>query len=190
MESKSIKSPKRSPFLVDLVAENERIDEEFQVRKKLQIRKQKILAKAREEDKNNIILRALQEGNEIEVLRREKRSILEEEKRLKAMIEIEKLNAQRKDDRIRAERAERKRKRNKATKRQTKNKCMIDEHARVEQDILRVKHKIEIRPNNSFSTIFYTQKYRNSKSTVYRTALVPNSTFSLVRCQISFFWSS
>jgi hypothetical protein len=139
----SIKSPKRSPFLVDLVAENERIDEEFQVRKKVQIRKQRILTKKREEDKNNIILRALQEANEIELLRREKRHILEEEKRLKAMIEIEKLNAQRKDDRIRAERAERKRKRVKTTERQARNKSMIEEHVKIEQDILRVKHNLK-----------------------------------------------
>jgi hypothetical protein len=139
----SIKSPKRSPFLVDLVAENERIDEEFQVRKKVQIRKQRILTKKREEDKNNIILRALQEANEIELLRREKRHILEEEKRLKAMIEIEKLNAQRKDDRIRAERAERKRKRVKTTERQARNKSIIEEHVKIEQDILRVKHNLK-----------------------------------------------
>ncbi len=147
---KPIKSPKKSPFLVDLVAENERIDEEFQVRKRLQVRKQRILTRKREEDKNNIILRALQEANEIEALRREKRDILEEEKRLKAMIEIEKLNAQRKDDRIRAERAERKRKRVKATERQARNKTMIDKHIQIEQDILKVKHKIEGTIDNAF----------------------------------------
>lgn len=135
-------SPKRSPFLVDLVAENERIDEEIQVRKKLQIRKQNILAKKRNDDKNKIILRALEESNELETLRREKRKILEEEKRLKAMIEIEKLNAQRKDDRIRAERAERKRKREKTTMRQAKNKIAIDDQAGLQQDILRVKYHV------------------------------------------------
>ena len=134
--------PQRSPFLVDLVAENERIDEQTQVRKKLQIRKLHVLARKRDEEKNRIILSALQEANEVEALRREKRKILEEEKRLKAMIEIEKLNAQRKDDRIRAERAERKRKRKKATLRQTENKIRIDEQLEIEQEILRVKHNI------------------------------------------------
>ena len=109
----------------------------------MQIRKQRILTKKREEDKNNIILRALQEANEIEILRREKRHILEEEKRLKAMIEIEKLNAQRKDDRLRAERAERKRKRVKTTERQARNKSMIEEHVKIEQDILRIKHNLK-----------------------------------------------
>jgi len=140
--SSPIKVPQRSPFLVNLVAENERIDEQIQVRKKLQTRKLHVLARKRDEEKNRIILSALQEANEVEALRREKRKILEEEKRLKAMIEIEKLNAQRKDDRIRAERAERKRKRKKATMRQTENKIRIDEQLEIEQEILRVKHSI------------------------------------------------
>ena len=78
-------SPNKSPFLVDLVAENERIDEQTQVRKKLQIRKLRVLARKRDEEKNRIILSALQEANEVDALRREKRKILEEEKRLKAM---------------------------------------------------------------------------------------------------------
>ena len=122
--------------------ENERIDEQTQVRKKLQIRKLRVLARKRDEEKNRIILSALQEANEVDALRREKRKILEEEKRLKAMIEIEKLNAQRKDDRIRAERAERKRKRNKATLRQTENKIRIEDQLKIEQEILRVKHNM------------------------------------------------
>ncbi len=135
-------SPNKSPFLVDLVAENERIDEQTQVRKKLQIRKLRVLARKRDEEKNRIILSALQEANEVDALRREKRKILEEEKRLKAMIEIEKLNAQRKDDRIRAESTERKRKRNKATLRQTENKIRIEDQLKIEQEILRVKHNM------------------------------------------------
>mmetsp|Transcript_1990 Transcript_1990/g.2350 ORF Transcript_1990/g.2350 Transcript_1990/m.2350 type:complete len:155 (+) Transcript_1990:32-496(+) len=144
------KVPKRSPFLVDLVAENERIDEEFEVRKKRQSRKEKLLTKRRDEMKNDIILRALQEANKLEALRREKRKILEEEKRLKAMIEIEKLNAQRKDDRVKAERAERKRKRKKMTSRQALNKSILDDRAKMEEKILRLKHNIESRPNNTF----------------------------------------
>jgi len=152
MKSKKNKNPKRSPFLVDLVAENERIDEETQVRKRLQTRKQSVLARKREEVKNDIILRALQEANELEALRREKRQILDEEKRLKAMIEIEKLNVQRKDDRIRAVRAERRRKRKKTSTRQALNKSMIDGQVKVERSILRVKHQIENPPDNTFST--------------------------------------
>ena len=64
---------KASPFAVDLVAEDERIYEENQIRtreleenkKKIQIRRQKI--------KNHIILKALSEFSDLEALRREKR---------------------------------------------------------------------------------------------------------------------
>jgi hypothetical protein len=142
--------PKRSPFLVDLVAENERIDEENRVRRYRQTRKLKELEWKREEAKNAIILRALQEANELDALRREKRKILEEEKRLKAMIEIEKLNAQRKEDRIKAERAERKRKIDKTSVRVELNKTIINDKAKAEQSILRIKLNIEDPPNINF----------------------------------------
>ncbi len=143
--------PKRSPFLVDLVAENERIDEENRVRRYRQTRKMKELERKREEAKNAIILRALQEANELDALRREKRKILEEEKRLKAMIEIEKLNAQRKQDRIKAERAERKRKIDKTSERVEMNKTIINDRAKAEQSILKIKLNIEDPPNQDFS---------------------------------------
>jgi len=64
---------KSSPFAVDLVAEDERIYEENQIRtrefeenkKQVQVRRQKI--------KNQIILKALSEFSDLEALRREKR---------------------------------------------------------------------------------------------------------------------
>ena len=80
---KKHKNQNRSPFLVDLVAENERIDEENKVRLNAITRKKKALERKKEQAKNEIILRALQEGNELENLRMEKRKILDEEKRLK-----------------------------------------------------------------------------------------------------------
>ena len=141
---------KRSPFLVDLVAENERIDEENRVRRYRQKRKLKEVERKREEAKNAIILRALQEANELDILRREKRKILEEEKRLKAMIEIEKLNAQRKEDRIKAERAERKRKVIKTSERVETNKAIINDKAKAERNILRIKLNIANPQNKSF----------------------------------------
>lgn len=106
------------------------------------------MERKREEAKNAIILRALQEANELEALRREKRKILEEEKRLKAMIEIEKLNAQRKEDRIKAERAERKRKIDKTTGRVVLNKAVIRDRVKAQEKILRIKLNIEDPPNN------------------------------------------
>ena len=71
-----IQKTKSSPFAVDLVAEDERIYEENQIRtreleenkKKIQNRRQKI--------KNQIILKALSEFSDLEALRREKRGII------------------------------------------------------------------------------------------------------------------
>jgi len=68
-----IHKTKSSPFAVDLVAEDERIYEENQIRtreleenkKKIEIRRQKI--------KNQIILKALSEFSDLEALRREKK---------------------------------------------------------------------------------------------------------------------
>ena len=80
-----------SPFLVDLVAENERIHEEHEIR----ARKQKAIHK-REETRDEQLLQAAGRGNDQELknLRIEKRKIIDEEKRLKALLEIEKSNAQ------------------------------------------------------------------------------------------------
>ena len=131
----------KSPFLVNLVAENERIDEEiiYKIRHSDK-RKQEIKTECK---KTKIIVSALQEEtNEVDRLRHERRKLLEEEKRLKAMIEIEKLNARKKDDRIKAERAEMKRKRMKTTNRQIMNKMLIEERKEKEIDLLRAKHNI------------------------------------------------
>uniref|UniRef100_A0A7S3CZ70 Uncharacterized protein n=1 Tax=Palpitomonas bilix TaxID=652834 RepID=A0A7S3CZ70_9EUKA len=74
-----------SPFLVDLNAESERIDEEHRVRLQEEARKVKELEAKKEKVKTEIILRALAEENEIQRLREEKRLLAEEEKRLKAL---------------------------------------------------------------------------------------------------------
>jgi len=137
------KNTTRSPFLVDLVAENERIDEENKVRLYDQARRQKQLERKKEEAKNAIILSALQEGNELESLRREKKKILEEERRLKALIDLEKTNATRKQDRIVAERAERKRRNTKIACRRESNKKLLDMKFQRRQEMLIRKHEIE-----------------------------------------------
>lgn len=136
------KTSTRSPFLVDLVAENERIDEENKVRLYDQARSQRQLEKRKKEAKNAIILRALQEGNELESLRREKKKILEEERRLKALLDLEKTNATRKQDRIVAERAERKRQYTKIAYRRETNKKLVDMKFQRKQEMLRRKHEI------------------------------------------------
>ena len=118
-------------------------------------KKQKILMRQRENVKNEIISRSLQEGNELDALRREKRQILEEEKRLKAMIQIEKVNAHRKADRIKAERANSKRREEKRRRRRLLNKESIDKKKMAEKEVLRIKHNIQGPPDNTFSSYAY-----------------------------------
>ena len=144
---------RKSPFLVDLVAENERIDEEQKVLVQQQLCRRRKRERRREEIKNAIILRALEETNEVAALRREKRNILEEEKRLKALIEIEKTRkADRKGDRIAAMGAERHRLKMKRERRREINKQSIDERKNQDIENLRVKHDIKNPPDNTFNS--------------------------------------
>jgi hypothetical protein len=99
-----------SPFLVDLVAESERADEENRVRLKEEMKRQSKLVKRKEMVKGEIILQALSEVSDLEALRQEKRNILAEEKRLKALLDLEKAKTKRKQDLLTAQRAEKERK--------------------------------------------------------------------------------
>ena len=80
----------RSPFLVDQVAENERIDEENRVRLAEEAAREKMLKSRKSKIKNEIILKALAEASDLDGLRQEKRLIAIEEKRLKALLQLEK----------------------------------------------------------------------------------------------------
>mmetsp|Transcript_14407 Transcript_14407/g.28680 ORF Transcript_14407/g.28680 Transcript_14407/m.28680 type:complete len:232 (+) Transcript_14407:70-765(+) len=143
----AIAKTQKSPFLVDLLAENEKIDEENRVRLAEQSRRQKVFERRKEEAKNAIILKALQEASDLDALRREKRIIMEEERRLKALLDIEKTKAHRKADRLAAARAERQRKSAKSEYRRAANKEMLDDHMRREHELLMVKHEVEVKPN-------------------------------------------
>ena len=140
-----------SPFLVDLVAEQERIDEENKMLIHKQIRQQAYIQNKQRKAKNDLILRALQEENELDALRKEKRQILQEEKRLKTLLDMEKVNSHRKQDRLAAERAERQRKATKAEYRRLKNKEMLDDQLSMKHEMLRIKHNVPSRRNNAFS---------------------------------------
>jgi len=142
----------RSPFLVDLLAENERIDEENKVRLEEQSRRQKIFERRREDAKNGIILKALAEASDLEALRKEKRIIMEEERRLKALLDIEKTKAHRKEDRMAAARAERQRKAARSEFKRSANKDMLDDHKARENELLKVKHEVKPSPDNTFSS--------------------------------------
>jgi hypothetical protein len=101
---------KRSPFMVDLLAENERIDEDNKVRVREESRREKSLGKQKNAVKNEIVLKAIAETSDLDALRREKRAIQMEEKRLKALLDLEKTNGHAKLDLLAAQRAERQRK--------------------------------------------------------------------------------
>ena len=75
---------KTSPFAVDLVAEDERIYEENQIRLREQKETERKVEQRRSKAKNDIILKALSEFSDLDALRREKRAIIEEEQRLRA----------------------------------------------------------------------------------------------------------
>eukprot|EP01010_Urceolus_cornutus_P000925 NODE_1436_length_917_cov_226.927419_g1108_i0.p1 GENE.NODE_1436_length_917_cov_226.927419_g1108_i0~~NODE_1436_length_917_cov_226.927419_g1108_i0.p1 ORF type:complete len:254 (+),score=56.32 NODE_1436_length_917_cov_226.927419_g1108_i0:89-763(+) len=77
-----------SPFLVDLVADNERIEEEMAVKLQEERRQQLQQEAKRKKMKNEIIVKALSEPPVLEQARAQKRLQLEEEKRKKAQTEI------------------------------------------------------------------------------------------------------
>merc|ERR1719284_1490890 len=83
----------RSPFAVDLVAENQRIDEENRVRDHVEQRRQRLLQKQNREAHNSIFKRIAAENDELERLRREKKMLLENERQLKALRDVERSNA-------------------------------------------------------------------------------------------------
>ena len=75
------------------MAEDERISEERKMRTREFEVKTKRVHENTSKAKQNIILRALEETSELEALRREKREILEEERRLRALLSLEKSQA-------------------------------------------------------------------------------------------------
>merc|ERR1719375_3138370 len=83
----------KSPFAVDLVAENQRIDEENRVRDHVEQRRQRLMARRNREAHNAIFKRATAEMDELDQLRQEKRMLLENERQLKALRDVEKSNA-------------------------------------------------------------------------------------------------
>eukprot|EP00992_Anisonema_acinus_P005289 TRINITY_DN17839_c0_g1_i1.p1 TRINITY_DN17839_c0_g1~~TRINITY_DN17839_c0_g1_i1.p1 ORF type:complete len:225 (-),score=74.27 TRINITY_DN17839_c0_g1_i1:107-781(-) len=82
-----------SPFLVDLVADNERIDEEMTVR--VQEERRKVLQQERKKKqvKNEIIVKALSEVPVLEQDREQKRERLEQERKMKAQADLAKVEA-------------------------------------------------------------------------------------------------
>ena len=85
------------------------------------------LSKRKEKAKNDIILRALSEFSDLEALRAEKRAIMEEEQRLRALLALEKTTVNKKADRQAAMRAQQQRRDAKAQHRRQKYRDSLDQ---------------------------------------------------------------
>lgn len=134
-----------SPFNVDLVAEDERIYEENRIRREQEANIRKEVTERKEKAKNEIIIKALAEFSDMEALRQEKRAIMEEEHRLKALLTLEKANANLKADRLAAERAEKQRAQAKLAHRRDAYKSSLSSVVKEEGLALKKKHGIENR---------------------------------------------
>ena len=141
----------RSPFLVDLVAENERLDEEHRVRLANEAKQMKLLERQRHALQQQVIVRALREESDLDALRREKRAILTEERRLKALFDLEKTNTRAKIDTQAAERAERQRKAAKTHLRRQRNVHSLARARALERQLLKVATEAPDDPDNTFS---------------------------------------
>eukprot|EP00607_Mallomonas_marina_P001447 CAMPEP_0182427000 /NCGR_PEP_ID=MMETSP1167-20130531/13517_1 /TAXON_ID=2988 /ORGANISM="Mallomonas Sp, Strain CCMP3275" /LENGTH=144 /DNA_ID=CAMNT_0024608805 /DNA_START=308 /DNA_END=742 /DNA_ORIENTATION=- len=132
-----------SPFAVDLVAEDERIQEENRIRLMEEEEKIRRMNAQKEKAKNDIILKALSESADLEALRREKRAILEEEQRLKALLALEKTMNSAKSERMIVEKAQRQRMKAKSTHRRLLYKDSLDEVIQEENMALKIKHGVK-----------------------------------------------
>jgi hypothetical protein len=129
-----------SPYDTDLIAQDERLAEESRIREHDLRMSTVVLDSKRERAKNDIILKALSEFSDLEALRREKRAILEEEQRLRALLALEKSKKQGKESRLAAERAMKQRSTAKLDHRRTVYKDSLNKIVEEESMALRRKH--------------------------------------------------
>lgn len=85
-----LSSTKRSPYSVDLVAEQQKTEEELAVRKMVDARRAKLQASHIQQATSAILNRAVARDTECENLRSEKRALVGQEKQLRAMRDVEK----------------------------------------------------------------------------------------------------
>ncbi|KAJ0396000.1 hypothetical protein P43SY_000773 [Pythium insidiosum] len=133
----------KSPFRVNLVAENERLDEENRLRMMEEARHARLLAKRAEKAKQEVILKALTESSDLELLRREKRAIIDEEKRLKALMDLEKTNSHRKMDLIAAKNAEKHRRQEREEYRRRQRQLELEQREQRYKQLLKEKLALE-----------------------------------------------
>jgi len=137
-----LKKTASSPFAVDLAAESERITEENRIRQLEETKRRETLSKRKEKAKNDIILRALSEFSDLEALRAEKRAIMEEEQRLRALLALEKTTVNKKADRQAAMRAQQQRRDAKAQHRRQKYRDSLDQV--LEEEEYHVKKRFDL----------------------------------------------
>jgi hypothetical protein len=82
-----------SPLGVDLVADNERIEEEVYVREMEEMHRRAVAERKKQKIKRAIIVKALAEVPLLEEARRQKRELVEEEKRDKALRDVQRVEA-------------------------------------------------------------------------------------------------
>ena len=87
-----------------------------------------------------LTVQALAEFSDLEALRREKRAILDEEQRLKALLALEKSKKSGKESRMAAERAQKQRQQAKLEHRRSLYKDSLDAIVQEESIMLRRKH--------------------------------------------------
>jgi hypothetical protein len=83
----------KSPFLVDLLADHERVEEEQYVRAHEAKRRLEIAERKKRKVRNEIIVKALAEVPVLEEARKQRKQLLEEEKREKALREVQRVEA-------------------------------------------------------------------------------------------------
>mmetsp|Transcript_7735 Transcript_7735/g.22328 ORF Transcript_7735/g.22328 Transcript_7735/m.22328 type:complete len:303 (-) Transcript_7735:248-1156(-) len=141
-----------SPFHKDLVAEHERIDEENRIRYEEADQRKRAIAQRMEAAKNEIVLQALNEASDLDALRREKRAILEEERRIKALLDLEKLKSHRKKDLLAAQRAERQRRGAKLEYRRTQLVERLENVRAKDHELLKIKLDVPEEKPSTFQT--------------------------------------
>lgn len=82
-----------SPLAVDLVADNERIEEEAYIREKEEKHRQAVAERRKQRIKRAIIVKALAEVPLLEKARKEKRELVDGEKREKALRDVQRVEA-------------------------------------------------------------------------------------------------
>ena len=102
----------------------------------------------RSKAKNDIILKTLR-FSDLDALRREKRAIIEEEQRLRALLSLEKVTVDGKSDRLAAVRATRQRAEAKAQHRRDLYKASLDVVTAEESIALRKKHDLPLDGSSS-----------------------------------------